>query len=180
MNQALAPEQQDLPTQIQRALALRKSGNAAGSLAIFLAASAARPAHPGLRLEAAFDLRTLGRHAEARAQYEAVLAANPGHVGAMLGLGLCARDLGDPATALEWMRRARAADPAHLAAALEMAAELRRLNRWEEADAAYAELLDRHPGQVAALLGLALGARRRGARAAARMWLGPGGGGEHA
>ena len=162
---------EDLPAQIQRALAARKSGHPAQSLAIFQEAAAARPAHPGLRLESAFDLRTLGRMAEAAALYRAVHDMHPAHPGALLGLGLCARDQGDAAAALAWMRQARAADPTHLAAGLELAAELRRQGQADPADAIYAEVLDRHPAQLAALLGRALCARQHGDRASSRAWL---------
>jgi tetratricopeptide (TPR) repeat protein len=112
----------------------RRRGDRAASLAMFEAAAAANPDHPGIKAELAADLRELGRLDEAEALLREVIGLQPRRFDALIGLAQIARQRGDRVTSLEMFKAAAAANPKHLGAKLQAAADLRELARFEEAE----------------------------------------------
>ncbi len=152
----------DVASMVASARLSRASGDIAGSLALFQAASLLQPAHTGLRLEAASDLLKLGRTEEAQAEYRQACLLAPAHPGPRIGLGHCARRGGDRAAALAHFQAACDCDPDHIGARLEAAAELLALGRIDECAATYRVVLAGTPDHAGARLGLANCARKRG------------------
>jgi tetratricopeptide (TPR) repeat protein len=114
------------------------------------------------RLKTAAALRKASRFEAAEAVYKSVLENQPNSYGALLNLGYLARRRGDQAASLGYFEAAHAADPRQKRAKLEMAAELRKLSRLEEAEALYRSILEDQPDQVRALAGLGRIAQARG------------------
>src|SRR5262245_37319208 len=105
----------------------RREGDRSAALALFNAAVAARPEHPGAKTEVATELRELGRLEEAEALLRGVLERNPRQFEALMGLGRVARRRGDRTASLALFEAAAAARPEHAGAKMEVAADLREL-----------------------------------------------------
>jgi tetratricopeptide (TPR) repeat protein len=156
---------------ISLALCARKRGDLRASGAILRNAILLLPDVPALRAEHAADLRELGELEAAEAECRVALALAPDNPQAHLGLGQCARKRGDRREGMAIFAAAAVALPDLPWPKLELAADLRELCRFEEAEQAYRDVLNRFPGNVGALIGLGLCARARGDRAAALAWL---------
>jgi tetratricopeptide (TPR) repeat protein len=88
--------------------------------------------------------------------------AGPDSYRALLDLGYLARSRGDQAAALEYFEAARAARPQKRRPKLEVARELRKMSRLDEAEALYRSVLEHQPTQVRALVNLGRIATARG------------------
>jgi tetratricopeptide (TPR) repeat protein len=88
--------------------------------------------------------------------------ASPNSYRALLDLGYLARSRGDQAAALEYFEAARAARPQKRRPKLEVARELRKMSRLDEAEALYRSVLEHQPTQVRALVNLGRIATARG------------------
>jgi tetratricopeptide (TPR) repeat protein len=119
------------------------------------------------RLAAAGQLAKDGRPDEAEAIFQAILAQQPDQFHATLGLAYCARARGDRATSLARFRAVDERYPESVWTRIEIAADLRALDRIEEAEAVYRQVLKDRPGYLHASIGLGYCARLRGDRAAA-------------
>ncbi len=157
------------PSHLAAALGLAAlSEHPATALALLQGAVAAHPGHGGARLELAEALRQLGRLEEAEDAFRRVLAEDPARAaGATLGLARVARARGAPS--LDLFRAALGHNNGSLGLRLELAHELQRQGRFEEAEAAQEAVLELSPGHPGALIALGQAARRRGDRAAARQ-----------
>lgn len=103
-----------------------------------------------------------GEFAEARALYEAMLADSPGHHDAMFRLGILALQTGDADSALAWVVRARAHLPNEPRYRLGEGQVLAALGRFDEAAAAYRQLLSDQPAHADAWFALAVMLEARG------------------
>jgi tetratricopeptide (TPR) repeat protein len=81
----------------------------------------------------ALELRTLGRLDETEALYRELLQERPDLVRALAGLGHIARLRGQPRLALRHYLAALARNPARTDLRLEVAGQLRKLARYQEA-----------------------------------------------
>jgi tetratricopeptide (TPR) repeat protein len=133
----------------------RQRGDALAALGYFEAAAAAAPERPRPRLEMALELRTLGRLDEAEAVYRELLQQRPDLVRALAGLGHVARLRGQPRQALRHYRAALALNPARTDLRLEVAGQLRKLARHQEAQEGYRAILAAQPDHARAREGLA-------------------------
>ncbi len=151
----------------------RKDNAAAAALFREAAEANQDPANLAPELNLADTLRELGRPEEAEAVCRAVVERVPNHPRALAGMGQSARSRKDHRAALDWYRRAAAAnaDRNNSNPDIEVANSLRDLGRLDAADAAYRAVLGRAPGHPRALVGIAVNARLRGARAEALDWL---------
>jgi tetratricopeptide (TPR) repeat protein len=126
---------------------------------------------PAMTWQARFDLaETLfaeGAAAQAEAAYTQVITAAPKHLPAYIGASRCARRRGDRAASLAYYDAAAEMHPTHIGVQMERAADLRALNRLDEAEAVYRSVIGFAPGNMQARLGLGTLARQRGDRAAA-------------
>lgn len=149
----------------------RARNDRATAATCFARASQIDPSHAGVRLEMAADLLDLGRLDEAEAGFRAVLALSPSNAAAHMGLGHCARRRGDRLASLQCFLAAAANNPENLWAKPEAATDLLELNRLDEAQDLYNEVLDQQPDNLTALMGLVHCARRRGDSSAAHASL---------
>jgi tetratricopeptide (TPR) repeat protein len=153
---------------IRMGFCARYRNDRAAAAAYFARASKIDPTHIGVRLEMAGDLLELGRLDEAEAGFRAVLAVAPEEASAHIGMGHCARRRGDLSASLKCFLAAAACDPRNIWAKPEAAADLLGLNRLDEAQVLYNEILISQPENVNALIGLVHCARRKGDSIAAR------------
>jgi predicted Zn-dependent protease len=142
----------------------RRRSDHQASLAHFQALKTVTAVVPWILLEIASDLRTLGRLDEAEIQYHAALALEPEHLYARLGLAHCARARGNHAASLALFQAVMETMPATPWAQLEVAAELRELGRFDEAETRYRAVLALEAGNAYARMGLGHCARHRGDR----------------
>jgi tetratricopeptide (TPR) repeat protein len=119
------------------------------------------------RFDAAQALYAEGIFADAEAEFAAVISIESNHLPAVIGAANCARKRGDHAAALRYYTAAAAQNPAHAGIQMERATDLKALNRYNEAAAAYAQALEIEPKNIQAHLGLGECARASGDRAAA-------------
>ena len=168
----------EIPDQPQALMGLgytarQRGGATAKALQYFQSASAAAPHDPWPWLEAATELRELGRLAEAEAACHTVLStvsaagdAPAGHAPArwraLMELGHCARGRSDRTAALAWFTDAAATALSEPWPRLEVATELRELERIDEAEALYQDVLAEHPQAYWAVIGLGFVARHKG------------------
>jgi thioredoxin-like negative regulator of GroEL len=121
--------------------------------------------------QARFDIAEVlfaeGAAAQAEAAYVDVMAAAPKHLPAYIGASRCARKRGDRAASLAYYEAAAVTHPTHVGVFMERAADLRALNRLDDAQAVYETVIGFAPGNMQARLGLGTLARQRGDRAAA-------------
>jgi tetratricopeptide (TPR) repeat protein len=101
----------------------------------------------------------MGRHTEVIGHSS---AAGANSYRALINLGCLARRRGDHASALEFFQRSLATKPHKSRPKLEVAAELRKLDRLDEAAALYRSILADQPTLVRALAGLGRIAQARG------------------
>jgi tetratricopeptide (TPR) repeat protein len=142
---------------------LRQRGAQSAALLHLRAALARVPGATTLRLELASVLRELTQLDAAEQEYHAVLAAQPEAYQAFVGLALIARQQGDHAAALAQLESALQLEPELPGLRCEQALSLRHLERLDDAEAVYRELLVADPRSAAALQGLSLTALDRGA-----------------
>lgn len=128
----------------------RQRGDAPSALGYFEAALAAKPRRIEPKLEMARELRTLSRLDEAETLYLDLLKRHPTLVRALVGLGSIARARGKPRAALSYYRAALAAKPSRTNLKLEVAAELRKLSRFREAEQLYRHILTDQPDHARA------------------------------
>lgn len=115
------------------------------------------------------------RHlAEARAELEAAVAGGPEHLtfpAARMDLAICLLDLGDFDRAHELFVAARTDDPSSLLAVYGVGRTASYLNRLDEAETAYRDILQRDPKHVETLLAMAQVVEDRGELSAAVAFL---------
>jgi tetratricopeptide (TPR) repeat protein len=136
----------------------RKKGDHAAALRYFEAA----PENLVAAVEIATTLVDLNRLEEAEARYRAVLKNAPGHVAALTGLAQLAQRRGDMSAAVDWLGQAADSDPSKVALQLQVGRILRSLDRLDEAEARFRQVVERSPGCAGALINLAEIAKRRG------------------
>jgi tetratricopeptide (TPR) repeat protein/lipopolysaccharide biosynthesis glycosyltransferase len=132
------------------------------SLMYLEAAAAVRPSDPNIQSEIAHTLRALMRLDEAETICRRILSRLPEHVGSLVVLGSIFRQRHDYPAALAHLDTAAKINPSKLDVQVEVGNILRDMDRLDEAQAIYRSVLDRNPGQISALLGLAFVARQRG------------------
>ncbi|MBD0273746.1 MAG: tetratricopeptide repeat protein, partial [Acetobacteraceae bacterium] len=147
--------------------ALRGRGDAAGALALFQAALAARPGDAWARLSAADALADLGRLDEAEDVCRTVLADKPENAGALMSLGRLAMARADRRAGADWFERAARAAPDFTPAHLGLADALRDLGEYEAAADAANAILARKPDLADGWMSLGHTERRAGRREAA-------------
>src|SRR6266513_2719677 len=118
---------------------------------VLIDGGAAANASPHEQLRQADRLRESGQLDAAETLYREVLEHSPGGRGALLGLGFSARQRGERPVALEFFRRAASLDPQDRFPRLAAADELRELERLDEAEAQYREIIAAEPGSRGAL-----------------------------
>lgn len=101
-------------------------------------------------LQAAVRLMQAGRADEALQTLEPVLQGEPHNADALALTGLAHAHRGDNETAAQFMSRALALNPHHPATAFNYANVLRKLERWTDAEAAYARALALRPDHAEA------------------------------
>jgi hypothetical protein len=101
-----------------------------------------------LKLETAQELRAQSRLDEAEALYLSLLAEQPKLVRALAGLGHIARARGEPRWALKYYQAALEADPTRADLKLKLAAQLRKLARFREAEEIYRTVLAERLGRL--------------------------------
>jgi tetratricopeptide (TPR) repeat protein len=158
------------PGQPQALIALgqgaRRMGDRSAALAHFQAAAARVPEDFWRKLDVVEELLALNRFEEAAAVCQAVLALEPGQPQALIFLGQRARRMGDRSAALAHFQAAEARVPGDIWRKLDVVEELLALERLDEAESIYREILICDPNFVAAKVGLGqLERRRRGAAA---------------
>jgi tetratricopeptide (TPR) repeat protein len=142
-------------------MAAREHGDHAGALEHFRKAAELDPENTLMLHDLAAGLRELGRLDEATESFRAVVTKDPGHVHGWRGLGIMARERGDHAEALAHFRKAAALDPNQIWTIQDVATELQKLGRPDEAEPLLESLIERHPDSADALLAYAQGTRRR-------------------
>ena len=140
----------------------RQRGDRRKALDHFRYAAALKPGDPWTLNDVAAELRELGMLDEAASVFQEILSFSPDFAGAKKGLGLIARHRGDRASALDHFRAASALQPANVWLRCDVAVELRETGRFEEARAAYEEILALDPSFGEAARGLGLVARQFG------------------
>ncbi|WP_457094624.1 tetratricopeptide repeat protein [Microvirga sp. P5_D2] len=128
----------------------RERGDAAAALSYFEVAQAANPRRTRPKLEIAQELRTLSRLDDAEALYLSLLKEQPKLVRALAGLGHIARTRGEHRLALNYYQAALAADPARIDLKLKVAAQLRKLLRFRDAEEIYRSILVEEPDHAGA------------------------------
>jgi tetratricopeptide (TPR) repeat protein/mannosyltransferase OCH1-like enzyme len=108
---------------------------------------------------------------DVRAAHLNVLQSDPNNVAALAGLGHLSRQAGDAPAALDYLQRAASFAPANLGLRCNVAQQLRDLERFDEARAAYLAVLKADPNHVAALAGLGHLSRQAGDAPAALDYL---------
>jgi lipopolysaccharide biosynthesis glycosyltransferase/Flp pilus assembly protein TadD len=134
----------------------RRRGDLAAAADFFTRSLAQEPTRIGTQLLMAVTWRDLGRLDAAESCYLTVLDVQPNHTGSLIGLGEIARARGDLALALERLREAAVSSPPTLPLRIMMADLLRDLDRSEEAEAAYQEVLRVSPDHPRAVAGLGI------------------------
>jgi tetratricopeptide (TPR) repeat protein len=119
---------------------------------------------PQALADTAAKLLKTGQFAQAEAVYCELIALAPDDPAGYFGASRAARSRGDRAASIARLLVLAKASPGNIRAALEMAADLRALNRVEEAEAVCRALLREHPGSADAHLALGHCARARGDR----------------
>jgi tetratricopeptide (TPR) repeat protein len=150
-----------------QALVPRSRRDVAGALAHLEAALTAQPDHLGNPLDVANTPRELRQFDEARQIYRRILELKPDHPGALVGLGVVARQRGQHEAARGLLEAAVKGDPAKVAFHSELALTLRELDRFDEAEAVYNQILSHFPSHPHALIGKGRLARQLGNRDAA-------------
>jgi tetratricopeptide (TPR) repeat protein len=117
-----------------------------------------------VRLEAAAALYKASRFKMAEIVYRSVLQNRPSSYRALLNMGYIARRRNDHDAALVHFQAALAAKPQKTRPKLETATELRRMTRFQEAEALFRSVLEHQPKHVRALAGLGRIAQARGNR----------------
>jgi tetratricopeptide (TPR) repeat protein len=159
------------PDNVEALIALgylaRQRGDRTQSLAHFRRAAEADPGHVDAYLQMAYDLRELGQLDEAALYLEHVLALSPGHAGATQALANVARqrDLSAKQTPAASPNDSASVTPAAALSSpavnehMREAYRLRDLGRREDAEQAFARVLELAPNHVGALMGLGYLAR---------------------
>lgn len=145
-------------------LIARQRGDRAAAVERFREAAARAPENIWLWFDLASDLRELGRLDEAADAYKKMLGRDPKAFHAWRGLAQIARLRGDRAEALDCFRVAAIFNPSDIWTAQDAATEFRELGRFDEAAAAFRQVLALDAGFAPAWRGLALVARARGDR----------------
>lgn len=127
-------------------------------------AVAAFPTDISLRVELGFLLLEAERWSASRAVFLSVLRQQPKSFAANLGLAKIARYANDHVNSLDLSRQAAAIDPSEIGVRIDIAFDLLRLHRFDEAEIWFTDVLERAPAHVGALVGLGHLARRRGNR----------------
>ena len=140
----------------------RKRGDRTKAFEYFQAAVAAKPTDAWSQHELADELAQTGRQQEAEAAFRKLLELDPSFYHAHRGLGQIARNRGDRQAALEHFKAAAAINPTDLWSSIDLAAELRELNRDEEAENICLNLVRENPHSSQPLIELAKCARSRG------------------
>ncbi len=146
--------------QLRRALAVRNGGDLGQAVAEFRDLCAIYPDNIGARCELAFTLQMHGSTNEAEAICLAVIDEAPLTEGALACLGNIEKRRGDLEAALAWFRRAALASPDNHPIQNEVAWCLIGLERLDEAETVFFNMLADEPRSRDALIGLAQTSRR--------------------
>lgn len=128
----------------------RRRGDHAAALGYFQGALATKPHKRRPKLEAAEELRKTSRLAEAEALYCSILDDQPRQVSALAGLGRIAQARGELRIAIKHYQAAVAVNPTRTDLKLEIAAQLRKLWRIEEARQVYDGIVMEQPDRALA------------------------------
>lgn len=128
----------------------RRRGDHVAALEYFHAALARKPHKRRPKLEAAVELRSTARLAEAEALYRNILDDRPKHVRALAGLGRIAQERGELRLAIKYYQAAIAARPDRTDLKLQLANQLSKLSRNEEARHIYKGVLMERPEHAVA------------------------------
>jgi tetratricopeptide (TPR) repeat protein len=161
------------PTLLGLGYLARRRGDRAASLGYFQAALAAKPRRRRPKLEAAMELRKLSRMDEAEVLYRSVLQDHPNQVRALAGLGRIAQARVNVRLSIAYYQAAVAANPGRTDLKLEIASQLRKLSRLNEARWIYSSILAEQPDHAVAraLLGKLAKPRKSGLPPMERSWL---------
>src|SRR6185437_843377 len=141
---------------LKQAHASRAMGDREAALQAFESASILDPGAVGPRLEMASELKALNRTSEAEAIYRGILNGNGKQLSAIIGLGQIKSLQSDRDASLELFRQAEMLAPDHFGVKLEIGRLLRELGRFDEAELALGDLLEKKPQDVNAYVQLAL------------------------
>lgn len=128
----------------------RRRGDHAAALGYFQGALATKPHKRRPKLEAAAELRKTSRLAEAEALYCSILDNQPKQVRALVGLGRIAQARGELRLAIKHYQAAVTANPTRTDLKLEIAAQLCKLSRIEEARQVYDGIVLEQPDHAVA------------------------------
>jgi tetratricopeptide (TPR) repeat protein len=137
---------------IERGHVRRQKGDYKGAADSFKAAAAANPDDQNIRVELSRALRDLDRADEANSVINSILDIVPNQVGALVERGHLLRQKCDHEGAAAAFTAAAAGDPTNINIQLELAREFRALDRLTQAGALLAQILDREPGHVWAMV----------------------------
>jgi tetratricopeptide (TPR) repeat protein len=160
-NAALAEQAFRTAGHMGMARVARRRGDRVEALEHFRAAAKLDPEDVWKHDDVATELRELGRLDEAEAAYREVMAKNARFSHGWHALGTLARRRGDHARALAYFRTAAEVDPDHVWAHYDIAAELRRLRRFDEAEGVLKAFVEKHPDSAQGLILYADGVRYR-------------------
>lgn len=122
----------------------------------FRRAVAIAPKYPDALNMLGFTLRKLGKDDEAERCYRESIANNPVHYRAMFNLGVLLKDKGKLSEAAAMLERARRINPRHVPTSEHLGDTYRRMNRPQDAIAAYEHILSFQPDNAEALFNAAL------------------------
>lgn len=142
--------------ELRLARAARSAGDLVSAVNLYRSVLASRPKDDALAVELGDTLLELGAIDDAIGVYSKIGDTSPARVGADLGLGRAQIALHQPAAALAYFDSARSLAPNDPKVLLGRGVTLDLLDRHEEAQASYREVLNTHPRHVAARNDLAL------------------------
>jgi tetratricopeptide (TPR) repeat protein len=129
-----------------------------------LSLAAEKGKYPWPLLELGAECRRIGHFDEAEAAYRHAMQLAPDTPEPILGLAACARRRGLRELALERQSAACALAPGNITARMELGRDLQKLDRFDEAAAVFAAVLDDSPNDPKALEAAAAVARKTGDR----------------
>ena len=141
---------------MKAAWAARSAGDRRSALALFEAAEALDPSNTQLKLDVATELRSLDRSADAEHVYQTIRQSDPQNLAATIGLAQIRSQQRARESSLELFREAHRLNHQHLGVRLEIGRLLRELNRLDDAEHVYKQLLDGGHQDARAAIGLSL------------------------
>jgi Flp pilus assembly protein TadD len=158
---------------LRLARATRQAGDLAASVQLYRNLVAGRSAAPEVEVELGDVLVEAGSPDDAIDTYSQIGARSPARLGALLGMTRAYLNLGDPAKALEYATEAQALGPRDARVLVDKGIALDTLNRHDEAQKLYREVLVAVPRHVSARNNLALSLALTGQYDEALALIGP-------